>query len=58
MGIFKFDAIYFFIKKYESISITFKISFMTKVNSNNGNELKSDIFYGAYPNLTLFFIGR
>ena len=29
---------------------------MTKVNPNNGNETKSDIFYGTHSNLTLFFI--
>ena len=37
----------FFIKNYSSISMTFKIkflSFMTKVNPNNGNEIKPDIF--------------
>ena len=42
--IFKSDVIYFLIKKYQSISITFKIkiySFVTKVNPNNGNETKS-----------------
>ena len=31
---------------------------MTKVNLNNGNEIKSDIFPWAYSNLTSFFIGR
>ena len=31
---------------------------MTKVNSNNGNETKSDIFHGTYSNLASFFIGR
>ena len=30
---------------------------MTKVNSNNGNETKLDIFTWAYSNLTLFCIG-
>ena len=37
----------FFYIKMQSISMTFKIknlSFMTKVNPNNGNETKSDIF--------------
>ena len=41
--------------------MTFKIkilSFITTVNQNNGNETKSDIFHGAYSNLTSFFIGR
>ena len=31
---------------------------MTKVNPNNGNEIKSDIFHGTYSNMTSFFIGR
>ena len=31
---------------------------MTKVNPNDGNETKSDIFHGTYSNLTLFFIGQ
>ena len=31
---------------------------MTKVNLNNGNETKSDIFHGTCSNLTSFFIGR
>ena len=31
---------------------------MTKVNLNNGNETKSDIFHGTHLNLTLVFIGR
>ena len=30
---------------------------MTKGNSNNGNETKSDIFHGAYSNMTSFFVG-
>ena len=30
---------------------------MTKVNPNNGNETKSDIFHETYSNLT-FFIGH
>ena len=34
------------------------LSFMTKVNPSNGNETKSDIFYEAFSNLTLFFITR
>ena len=39
--------------------MTFKIEIsMTKVNPNNGNETKSDIFYGTYSNLTLFSFGR
>ena len=39
--------------------MTFKIEIsMTKVNSNNGNETKSDIFYGTYSNLTLFSFGH
>ena len=46
--IFKSDTISFFIKKYLSISMTFKIDisefYVTKVNPNNGNETKSDIF--------------
>ena len=28
---------------------------MTKVNPNNGNETKSEIFHGIYSNLTSFF---
>ena len=42
---------YFFVKKYLSIPITFKIkflSFMTKVNRNNGNETKSEILKGHF----------
>ena len=31
-------------------------SFMTEVNSNNGNETKSDIFQRIYWNLTSFFV--
>ena len=31
---------------------------MTKVNPDNENETKSDIFNGTYQNLLLFFIGR
>ena len=31
---------------------------MTKVNPNNGNEAKSDVFYRTYSNLTSFFVGR
>ena len=41
--------------------MTFKIAIsqvMTKVNRNNGNETKSDIFHRIYSNLTSFFIGR
>ena len=52
--IFKSDSIYFFIKIYLYISTTFKIgilSFMTKVNSYNGNETMK-----TYSNLTPFFI--
>ena len=44
--IFKSDATSYFILKYESISITFKIDisqFMAKMNPNNENENKSDI---------------
>ena len=38
--------------------MTFKIEIsMTKVNPNNENETKSDIFYGTYSNLALFFFG-
>ena len=33
------------------------LSFMTKVNPNNGTEIKSDIFHGTYSNLKYFFIG-
>ena len=29
---------------------------MTKVNSNNINETKSDIIHGTYSNLALFFV--
>ena len=29
---------------------------MTKINSNNENETKPDIFKGKYSNLTPFFI--
>ena len=38
---------HFFIKKYWSILMNFKskfLNFMTNVNQNNGNEIKSDIF--------------
>ena len=28
---------------------------MTKVNPNNGNETKSEIFHGVYSNLTSYF---
>ena len=28
---------------------------MTKLNPNNGNEIKSDIFHGTPSNLTSFF---
>ena len=31
---------------------------MTKVNPNNGNETKSDIFRRTYSNLASFIIGR
>ena len=31
---------------------------MTKVNPNNGNKTKSDIFHGEYSKLTSFFIGQ
>ena len=31
---------------------------MTKVNPNNENETKSDIFHETYSNLTSFFIGH
>ena len=31
---------------------------MTKVNPNNGNETKWNIFHETYPNLTSFFIGH
>ena len=31
---------------------------MTKVNSNNVNETKSDIIHGTYSNLALFFVVR
>ena len=31
---------------------------MTKVNSVNQNETKSDFFFGTYSNLTSFFIRR
>ena len=31
---------------------------MAKVNKNNGNETKSDIFHGTYSNLTSFYFGR
>ena len=37
--------------------MTFKMTFMTKVNLYNGNDTKSDIFYGTYSNLPSFFIG-
>ena len=41
--------------------MTFEIKisqFMIKVNPNNGNETKSDIFHGIYSNLTSLFNGR
>ena len=39
--------------------MTFKIKIdQTKLNTNNGNETKSDIFRGIYLNLTSFFIDR
>ena len=41
--------------------MTFKFKFLifiTKVNPNNGNETKSDIFHGTYSNLASFFIGH
>ena len=31
---------------------------MTKVNTKNENETKSELFHETYSNLTLFFIGR
>ena len=31
---------------------------MSKVNPDNGNETKLDIFHGTYFNLTSFFVGR
>ena len=31
---------------------------MTKVNPNNVNETKSDIFHETYSNLASFFIGH
>ena len=43
--------LYFFVKKYLSIPITFKIkflSFMTKVNRSNGNKTKSEILKGHF----------
>ena len=33
------------------------LSFMTKVNPNNGNETESDILHETYTNLTSLFIG-
>ena len=32
------------------------LSFVTNMNSNSGNETKSNIFHGTYSNLTSFFI--
>ena len=46
-NIFKSDTIFFLIKKYLSISMTFKIEipqFYDCMNPINGNELESDIF--------------
>ena len=34
------------------------LRFMTTVNLNNGNQTKSDIFHGAYSNMTSFFIAH
>ena len=31
---------------------------MTEMNSQNGNETKSDVFHGAYSNTTSFFIAH
>ena len=33
------------------------LSFMTKVNPNNGNETESDIFPGGIFKFDIFFIG-
>ena len=38
--------------------MTFKINFMTKVNSSNGNETKSDIFRRAIFKSAIIFTGR
>ena len=57
--IFKSDVISFFVEKY--FSMTFKIkffSFLTKVNPNNVNETKIDIFHRTHSNLTSFLIGQ
>ena len=46
-NIFKSDTIFFLIKKYLSISMTFKIEipqFYDCMNPINGNESESDIF--------------
>ena len=40
----------------QSLSKLKFLSFMTKVNPNNGNETKSDIFPWTCSNLTSFFI--
>ena len=51
----------FLLKKIEAFQLILKLkflSFMTKVNSNNVNETKSDIIHGTYSNLALFFVVR
>ena len=51
-----FDRTYFFIQKHQSILIKKSkyLSFITKVNPNNGKETKSDIFPWTYSNLTTY----
>ena len=42
------------IEVFQWLSKSKFLSFMTKVNPNNGNETNSDIFPWTYSNLTLF----
>ena len=46
------------IKVLQRLSRSKFLSFVTKVNPNNGNETKSDIFHGIYSNLAKPLIGR